>query len=66
MVHSTLEEEKLRQARRLNVRVIDIKETQGSTPEKDGRTLCTTLGYKEDEALPFVKAWRAGKDTTRP
>ncbi|WP_447383772.1 hypothetical protein, partial [Streptococcus pneumoniae] len=37
IVHSTLEEEKMRQARRLNVRVSGIPE--GPTPEEDGRAL---------------------------
>ena len=35
------------------------------TPEKDGRKLCSMLGYKEDDPLPFVKAWRVGKDPTK-
>ena len=55
----------MRQARRLNVRVTGIEEEEGSTPEKDGRELCNKLGYKEEEPLPFIKAWRAGKDLTR-
>ena len=65
IVHTTLEEEKMRQARRLNVRVTGIGEEEGSTPERDGRELCNKLGYKEEESLPFTKAWRAGKDLTK-
>ena len=64
MVHTTLEEEKMRQARRLNVRVTGIIEKEGSTPEKDGKELCEKLGYKEEE-IPILKAWRAGKDLTK-
>ena len=62
---NTLEEEKMRQARRLNIKVSGLKETPGSTPEEDGRKLCTILGYKEEDPLPFAQAWRAGKDLTR-
>lgn len=65
IVHTTLEEEKMRQARRLNVRVTGIGEKEGSTPERDGRELCNKLGYKEEESLPFTKAWRAGKDPNK-
>ena len=65
IVRTTLEEEKMRQARRLNVRVTGIDEEEGSTPKKDGRELCNKLGYKEEEPLPFIKTWRAGKDLTR-
>ena len=64
IVHSTLEEEKMRQARRLNVRVNGIVEKEGSTPVKDGKELCKKLGYKEEEQAPFIKAWRAGKNMT--
>lgn len=63
IVHSALEEEKMRQARRLNVRVSGIRE--GANPEEDGRALCLKLGYKKEDPLPFTKAWRAGKDTTK-
>ncbi len=61
IVHTTIEEEKMRQARRLNVRVTGIKEQEGSTPASDGKALCAKIGYKEEE-VPFSKAWRAGKD----
>ena len=61
IVHTTIEEEKMRQARRLNVRVTGIKEEEGSTPESDGKALCKKVGYKEEE-IPFSKVWRAGKD----
>lgn len=64
IVHTTLEEEKMRQARRFNIRVNGIEE-RDSTPERDGRALCTKLGYKEEDPLPFTKAWRAGKDLTK-
>ncbi len=65
IVQSTIEEEKMRQARRLNVRVTGIEENKDATPEMDGRMLCTKLGYKAEEPLPFLKAWRAGKDLTK-
>ena len=65
IVHTTLEEEKMRHARRLNIRVTGIKESHGSTPKGDGRTLCTKLGYKTEDPLPFTKIWRVGKDMTR-
>lgn len=65
IVHTTLEEEKMRQSRRLNVRVTGIGEKEGSTPERDGKELCNKLGYKEEESLPFTKAWRAGKDPNK-
>ena len=65
LVLNTLEEEKIRQARRLNVRVTGIGEKTGSTPEKDGRELRNKLGYKEDEPPPFIKTWRAGKDPNK-
>lgn len=65
IVNATLTEEKMRQARKLNVRITGIKEVEGTSPEEDGTTLCKQLGYKEDEPVPFVKAWRAGKDLTR-
>ena len=65
MVHTTIEEEKMRQARRLNIRVTGILERDGFTPEIDGKAVSKKLGYKEDEPPPFTKAWRAGKDITR-
>lgn len=65
IIHTTIEEEKMRHARRLNIRVTGIAETPDSTPEKDGQLLCMKLGYKEEHPLPFTKAWRAGKDSTR-
>lgn len=65
IVHTTLEEEKMRHARRLNIRVTGIGEKRDSTPEMDGRELCTKLGYQEGESPPFTKAWRAGKDLTK-
>ena len=57
VVASTLEEEKRRRARRLNIRVSGIKETI-VTPEEDGKSLCLKLGLKEEEPTPFTKAWR--------
>ena len=60
MVTSTLEEEKRRRARRLSVRVTGIPETE-ATPEEDARGLCTNLGHKENEPLPFTKAWRGAQ-----
>ncbi|KAH7431269.1 hypothetical protein KP509_08G040000 [Ceratopteris richardii] len=64
IVHTTIEEEQMRQARRLNVRISSLTETDRS-PEQDGRRLCTLLGYHADEPLPFTRASRAGRDTTR-
>eukprot|EP00250_Pteridium_aquilinum_P020100 c24701_g2_i1 orf=107-652(+) len=46
IIHTTIEEEKMRHARRLNIRVTGIAEETGSTPENDGKTLCKKLGYK--------------------
>ncbi len=57
VVASTLEEEKRRRARRLNIRVSGIKETT-ATPEEDGKSLCIKLGLQEEEPTPFTKAWR--------
>ena len=48
------------QARRLNVRVIGLKE--GASPIEDAQTLGKMLGY---EALPITKTWKVGRDTTR-
>ncbi|KAH6555193.1 hypothetical protein KP509_1Z274900 [Ceratopteris richardii] len=64
IVHTTIEEEKMRHARRLNVRITGIEEKEGSTPESDGKTLCKILGYKE-ESPPFIKSWRTGRDPTK-
>ena len=60
IVNTTLEEEKMRQARRLNVRVTGLKE--GASPDEDAQTLGKMLGY---ETLPITKTWRVGRDTTR-
>lgn len=67
VVASTLEEEKRRRARRLNIRVSGIKETT-ATPEEDGKSLCIKLGLKEEEPTPFTKAWRGPqpKDAGQP
>lgn len=65
IIQTTIEEEKMRQARRLNIRVTGIEESRNATPEEDGKALCTKLGYKEGDPLPFAKAWRAGKDLTK-
>ena len=61
IINTTLEEEKMRQARRLNVRVIGLKE--GTSPEDDAKALGCMLGYIEP--LPINKVWRVGKDLTR-
>ena len=67
VVTSTLEEEKRRRARRLNIRVSGIKETD-ATPEEDGKSLCLKLGLEEGEPTPFTKAWRGPppKDKNQP
>lgn len=64
IVHTTIEEEKMRRARKLNTRVTGIEETENS-PEEDGKILCTKLGYEDVDQPPFTKAWRAGKDTSK-
>ncbi|MCO5559743.1 hypothetical protein L7F22_013345 [Adiantum nelumboides] len=64
IIQTTIEEEKMRQARRLNVRMTDITETLTSSPEEDAKDLYLKLGYKS-ESLPFAKVWRARKDTTK-
>ena len=61
IVNTTLEEEKMHQARRLNVHVNGLKE--GASPDEDAQTLKKMLGYTE--ALPITKTWRVGRDTTR-
>ena len=67
VVSSTLEEEKRRRARRLNIRVSGIKETN-ATPEEDGKSLCLKLGLGEEETAPFTKEWRGPQpqDTAQP
>ena len=55
----TIEEKRMRQARKLNVRVTGIKEEQWLSPEKDGEKLCMELGYT---STPFKKALRVGRD----
>lgn len=62
LVNATIEEEKMRQARKLNVRVTGLKKT---TAESDGKELCTKLGYEEDTSPPFVNAWWVGRDPTK-
>ncbi|MCO5587395.1 hypothetical protein L7F22_041344 [Adiantum nelumboides] len=64
IIQTPIEEEKMRQARRLNVRVTGITETSTSSLEEDAKDLCLKLGYKS-ESLPFAKVWRAGKATTK-
>ena len=61
IVHTTLEEEKMRQGRRLNVRVVGLKE--GASPEEDAKGLGKMLGYVD--TLPITKVWRVGRDITR-
>ena len=56
IVYTTLEEEKMCQAWRLNVRVTKLKE--GASPNEDAQTLGKMLGY---EALPITKTWRVGQ-----
>ncbi|MCO5561596.1 hypothetical protein L7F22_015217 [Adiantum nelumboides] len=60
MVQDTLEEEKLRNARRLNVRITGLPE--GASPDTDAQEFCRSLGYT---TMPFTRVWRAGKDVTR-
>ena len=61
IVNTTLEEEKMSQARCLNVRFIGLKE--GASPDEDAQTLGKMLG--SIEALPITKTWWDGRDTTR-
>ena len=49
IVNTTLEEEKMRQARRLNVRVIRLKE--GVSPDEDAQTLGKMLGPTNHQNL---------------
>ncbi|MCO5560700.1 hypothetical protein L7F22_014317 [Adiantum nelumboides] len=60
MVQDTLEEEKLRNARRLNVRITGLPE--GASPDTDAHEFCRSLGYT---TMPFTRVWRARKDATR-
>lgn len=60
-VQDTLDEERLRQARRLNIRVTGLAEK--SSPERDAEELCKQLGF--GESMPFTRAWRAGRDSSR-
>ncbi|MCO5559119.1 hypothetical protein L7F22_012711 [Adiantum nelumboides] len=59
-VQDTLEEEKLRHARRLNVRITGLPE--GASPDPDAQEFCRSLGYT---TIPFTRVWRVGKDATR-
>lgn len=59
LMNATIEEERMRQARKLNVRVTGLEETNA---DHDGKELCTKLGY---ENPPFVNAWWVGKDPTK-
>ncbi|MCO5605021.1 hypothetical protein L7F22_059197 [Adiantum nelumboides] len=59
-VQNTLEEEKLRHARRLNVRITGLPE--GASPDTDAQELYRSLGYT---TMPFTRVWKAGKDATR-
>lgn len=61
LVNATIEEEKMRQARKLNVRVTGLEET---TADKDGEELCKKLGYEED-TRPFARAWWVGRDPSK-
>ena len=65
LVNATLEEERMRQARRLNVRVTGIVEKEGTLPADDGKALCKILGYDEEEEPPYAGVWRVGTDYTR-
>ena len=56
IVNTTLAEEKMRQARLLNIRVTGLKE--GAPPEEDAEILGKMLGYTD--VLPINKAWRVG------
>ncbi|MCO5590752.1 hypothetical protein L7F22_044727 [Adiantum nelumboides] len=49
-VQDTLEEEKLRHARRLNVRIIGLPE--GASPDTDAQAFCRSLGYT---TMPFTR-----------
>ena len=60
-VQETLDEERLRQARRLNIRISGLVE--GASPEADAAKICTQLGYGDQ--MPFSRVWRAGKDASR-
>lgn len=53
LVNATLEEESMRQAIKLNVHITDMEETGDKTPEEDGKKLCHTLGYAEEDPPPY-------------
>ncbi|MCO5554512.1 hypothetical protein L7F22_008041 [Adiantum nelumboides] len=59
-VQDTLEEEKLRYARKLNVHITGLPE--GASPDSDAQEFCRSMGYT---TMPFTRVWRAGKDATR-
>ena len=61
IVNTTLEEEEMRQARRLNIRVTRLKE--GASPKEDVKILGKMLGYTDD--LSINKAGRVGQDTIK-
>ena len=64
LVNATLEEERMRQARRLNVRVTGIVEKEGTLPTNDSKALCKILGYDEEEEPPYAGVWRVGTNHT--
>lgn len=60
IINDTLEEEKRRKNRALNVRVVGWKEDK--TPQEDAIALCTKMGTGDKTP---TEAWRVGKDATR-
>lgn len=57
---TTLEEDKRRHARALNVRVKGVP--AGTSPKAGGKQLCRQMGV---EVNAFVDVWHAGDDMTR-
>ena len=60
IINDTLEEEKRRKARGLNVRVVGWKEDK--SPKEDALAVCARMGPPDKKP---VDAWRVGKDVSK-
>lgn len=49
LVNATLEEERMRQVRKLNVQNTGLSEKEAKTLEEDRKKLCKIMGYAEEE-----------------
>lgn len=65
LINATIIEERMRRARRCNVRITGIPERDDISPEEDAKEICKKVGYPEEETPPYIGAWRAGLDRTR-